>query len=298
MGTLQATHFWDCNGMACDAPTIQPWDMRKYKAAPQYSPMDPEHYGGAKYGEKLWMTGAASDALSDALGPDSDCCGVDNQGGGGCGKCLLVQNPTSANPGWTAVIMKKNRCPPNSNGCDKPHFDLAVPGFDHLGYSTANVCGSPDKDDTYINKEQTSICGAVPPLNCNCLAMPGNTAAQRRLRDGCLMFKQWGWHHGTPQLNYKPVACPENFIEQVKVGAAFGRDGVMGFYDNSSISSALHEVAAAGTGPSARLGVLLCFSLIALMIGGGIFAGIRRRSVFQVHRLLDSKVTDSEDIGQ
>ena len=33
-GTLSATHFWDCNGAACDATTLQPWDPNKYRYAP------------------------------------------------------------------------------------------------------------------------------------------------------------------------------------------------------------------------------------------------------------------------
>ena len=42
----------------------------------------------------MWLTGAASDALSALLGTDDGCCGADaNDGGvGGCGRCLLVQN--------------------------------------------------------------------------------------------------------------------------------------------------------------------------------------------------------------
>ena len=30
----------------------------------------------------------------------------------------LLQNPDSVNSDWTAVVMKKNRCPPNSPGCE------------------------------------------------------------------------------------------------------------------------------------------------------------------------------------
>jgi len=294
MGNLQATHFWDCNGFGCDATTLQPWNERNYKAAPQYAPMDPQKYGGAKYGEKLWMTGAASDSLAHMMGPDSDCCGRDNEGGGGCGKCLLVQNHASDHPDWKAVIMKKNRCPPWSHGCDKPHFDLAVPGFDHLDYSTANVCGDHGKKgDTYINKHQSGICGMSNPKNCNCWGLPGDTPAQKRLREGCHLFKSWGWHSGTPQLQFKPVTCPDGFIKQVRRGAAFGAGGVMGFYENSSISSSVLDVAPTETMAYS----FLCASLM-LLIGGGIFAGLRRRSAAGVQVLLDHKMTDSEDMMQ
>merc|ERR1719310_371264 len=72
------------------------------------------------------------------LGDDDGCCGKDKDSGG-CGKCLLIQNPESTNPGWTAVIMKKNRCPPWTNGCaaSEPHFDVAAPGFDNQKQSEA-----------------------------------------------------------------------------------------------------------------------------------------------------------------
>ena len=55
-------------------------------------------------------------------------------GPGGCGKCVLVKNTNSAHPDWTAVVMKKNRCPPWSHGCGagSVHMDIAVPAFLHL----------------------------------------------------------------------------------------------------------------------------------------------------------------------
>lgn len=215
MQGLPATHFWDCNGAACDATRLQPWNQYEYKYAPQYAPLDPSKYGGAAYGEKLWMTGAASDALAAMLGPDSDCCGADTAGGGGCGKCVLVRNPTATQAAWTAVIMKKNRCPPWSNGCDKVHLDIAVPGHDNLQYSTANVCGSSARSSTYITKAQSGMCGGQTPGACDCNTLPGATAAQRMLRDGCLLFRAWGWKTGIPTLEYKPVACPAGFVKVI-----------------------------------------------------------------------------------
>jgi hypothetical protein len=46
----------------------------------------------------------------------------------------VVQNEKSDHPEWKVIIMKKNRCPPWSNGCEegKIHLDFAVPGFDNL----------------------------------------------------------------------------------------------------------------------------------------------------------------------
>ena len=64
------------------------------------------------------------------LGPDAGNCGHSDEGA--CGKCLLVSNPSAVNSDWKAIIMKKNRCPPWSNGCDVAHFDIAVPGYDNL----------------------------------------------------------------------------------------------------------------------------------------------------------------------
>merc|ERR550532_2106126 len=77
---VKLTHFWDCNGMACDAPTLQPWDLSKYVASPGYSPQNPDNHGGAVYGEKMWLVGAASDSMSDLLGEHDPCCGSSNDG--------------------------------------------------------------------------------------------------------------------------------------------------------------------------------------------------------------------------
>ena len=48
---LNATHFWDCNGAACDATTLSPWDETEYKYSAQYAPVDPADHGGAQYAE-------------------------------------------------------------------------------------------------------------------------------------------------------------------------------------------------------------------------------------------------------
>jgi len=238
-GGLQATHFWDCNGGGCDASELRPWNLREYKYAPHYAPTDPAKHGGALYGEKLWLTGAASDSLTRLLGPDSDCCGSDGDGGGGCGQCLLVKTRESDHPDWLAVVMKKNRCPPWSNGCDKVHYDIAVPGFDNLQYSTANVCGDHSRSDTYIQRHHSAICGSVAPRHCNCHQLPSGTPEQRQIRDGCLLFKAWGWHHGTPKLDYRPVPCPRNFVDWVRVGKAFDRNGVLSLAGVRNASLAL-----------------------------------------------------------
>ena len=74
------------------------------------------------------MTGAASDFLANLMG-DSSCC--NDPADVGCGQCLLIQNPDAINSDWKVIVMKKNRCPPWSNGCgaNSAHFDLAAPGI-------------------------------------------------------------------------------------------------------------------------------------------------------------------------
>mmetsp|Transcript_17264 Transcript_17264/g.33689 ORF Transcript_17264/g.33689 Transcript_17264/m.33689 type:complete len:446 (-) Transcript_17264:379-1716(-) len=232
---MGGTHFWDCNGGSCDAPILQPWDEKEYVYAPQYAPADPEDYGGAAYGEKLWMTGAASDALSEILGPDREGCGSSTEGGGGCGQCVIVRNPTARNPNWTAVVMKKNRCPPASPGCDKgAHMDLAVPGFDLLHVSLSNVCGKSNRRDTFITASQSGICGSTHAHSCDCSGIPDDTPERKMLRKGCELFKAWGWHHGAPRLNYQPVECPPRFVQRVRVGSAFSAEGIISLAAASS----------------------------------------------------------------
>jgi len=225
--TIKATNYWDCSGQSCDAKTLQPWDHTKYLASHGYGPQDPEQHGGAWYGEKMWVTGAASDMLAAILGPDDGCCGEDGDGKGGCGKCLLIQNSDAVNSDWTAVIMKKNRCPPWSSGCNsmtEGHFDLAVPGFDNLQFSTANICGNPG---TGMTKHQSANVGGngVHKWDDECQ----NTAQcahlcdvlPNKFIDGCKLFASWGWRKipGQPvypqPLRWKRVDCPSRFVEHV-----------------------------------------------------------------------------------
>ena len=206
---LKATHFWDCSGGACDSATLQPWDFSKYRYAPEYAPVDPNDHGGPLYGEKLWMTGAASDSLSALLGTDDGCCGVDGNRGG-CGKCVLVDNPTALNSHWKVLVMKKNRCPPDATGCGSsiPHLDFAVPGYDNLQFSNANICG---QSDTILSQAQSSVCGSwynnggYTTTGCDCSSLPSSTTAEQYLKKGCELFTEWGWNSGDPELNYEIV---------------------------------------------------------------------------------------------
>lgn len=225
---MKMTHYWDCSGQGCDAGTLQPWNKEKYISPPGYGPQDPMDHGGPMYGEKLWLTGAASDALSQLMGDDDGCCGADpNDGGvGGCGKCALVQNPNSEHPEWTAVVMKKNRCPPWSNGCgaNEPHFDVAAPGFDNLQYSTANICGM--RPGTGFDSQQQSETLGKWYTRCK------NTAECVDLCDklpsafqkGCRLFASWGWQRGDPDgVKFRAVECPRAFVSHV--GSQFGPNG-------------------------------------------------------------------------
>jgi len=225
---MRMTHYWDCSGQGCDASTLQPWRLEKYITPAGYGPQDPADFGGPMYGEKMWLTGAASDALSAIMGPDDGCCGGDpNDGGiGGCGKCLLVLNTESLHPDWTAVVMKKNRCPPWSIGCgaNEPHFDIAAPGFDNLQWSTANVCGKRPGTGFASQKQSETLgrwyqqCANTADCAHLCDELPA------AFRKGCKLFASWGWFNGNPDgVKFKAVACPPRLVNHV--GSLFGADG-------------------------------------------------------------------------
>jgi len=223
---LHGTHYWDCSGQGCDATTLQPWDESKYISPPGYGPQDPADFGGPSYGETMWLTGAASDSLSELLGPDDPRCGTDpNDGGvGGCGRCVLIQNPDAVQSDWTAIVMKKNRCPPNSNGCDKVHLDIAAPGFDNLQYSTANVCGK--RPNTGFSSQKASEAAGRWYERCKdtaeCIDLC--SSLEPGMRKGCELFAKWGWRRGDPRgIKYTAVDCPEAFVDHV--ASLFGPDG-------------------------------------------------------------------------
>lgn len=223
---VQGTHYWDCNGAGCDSRTLQPWDQDKYKYASMYAPLNPANHGGTVYGEQMWLTGATSDALSAILGSDDGCCGSDPDGGGGCGRCLLVTNESARKPDWRAIVMKKNRCPPWSSGCGNGqlNLDVAVPGFDNLNFSTANICGAAG---TTLSKAQSSTCGdwynrgSSTMDGCDCSSLPAGP-----MRSGCELFREWGWTSGNPTLKIQSVPCPPAFV--TLIGDAFDEKGVVG----------------------------------------------------------------------
>jgi len=178
----------------------------------------------------MWLTGAASDALSQLMGDDDPCCGGDpNDGGvGGCGKCVLVQNPLSLHPDWTAIVMKKNRCPPWSHGCGagQPHLDVAAPGFDNLQYSTANVCGNRPRTG-FDSRQQSALLGSwytrcQDTSQCSYLCDQLPPAFQK----SCKLFASWGWKRGDPStVKYRAVTCPLEFQRHIQ--AQFGPKGAV-----------------------------------------------------------------------
>jgi len=224
---MKLTHFWDCNGMGCDATTLQPWNEDRYVAAPGYSPQDPSDFGGSVYGEKLWVVGAASDTLAQMLGPDDGCCGSDLNSMG-CGKCALIRVPSATNSDWTALIMKKNRCPPNSNGCEagNVHFDVAVPGYDNLQFSTANVCGQRDGTG-FTSSQDSAVLGDWYNQGFQNTAQAASRCAElpSEFQKGCEIFSEWGWTSGDPMAEYQVVECPSAF--KAYVSDQFDASGVV-----------------------------------------------------------------------
>ena len=159
----------------------------------------------------MWIYGAASDQLAKMLGDNVDGLGRVTEGNvsGGCGRSILIKNPDAKNSDWTALVMRKSRCPPWSTGCDQPHMDLMIPGFDNLIYSTANSCGDPG---TGMSQEQSGICGQLDnPSTCSkCDQLPKN------FQKGCQLFVDWGWTRGDPTCQYAIVETPKAFLDYTK----------------------------------------------------------------------------------
>jgi hypothetical protein len=223
---MKLTHFWDCNGMGCDATVLQPWDLDKYVASPGYSPQDPNDFGGSVYGEKMWVVGAASDTLADMLGEDDGCCGSDTASKG-CGKCALIRVPSATNSDWTALIMKKNRCPPNSNGCGagNAHFDVAVPGYDNLQFSTANICGQRDGTG-FASRQDSAVLGDwYNSYQNTAQAVSRCSSLPLEFQKGCQLFSEWGWTRGDPSAEYQVVDCPSAFKDYI--ADQFDENGVV-----------------------------------------------------------------------
>lgn len=167
-------------------------------------------------------------------------------------------------------------------------MDFAVPGFDNLQYSTANICGNPG---TTLSKTQSAICGGVKPADCNCAQIPTHTDALRKMREGCELFKKWGWWSGTPTLDWRPVPCPKKFVEQVKLGAAFGPRGPVTIQFNevgsnrSALPSESNNVISVHKPRLAPPGAAAVFVPLLVIVGIGLVA-VQRRHRQPVNYLL------------
>jgi hypothetical protein len=178
---------WDGDGVTLTQHPLlglSPWDYEIYRSPAGYQPQDPEDHGGALYGEKLWVTAGA---MNIDLGPDDGCCGKNDYGG--CGHCVLIQNPNSLNHDWSVLAMKKN-----TGGIGYitwPHLDINVPGYDALEWSWANICG--DKPNTGLTKAER--CDNLPEA----------------YQKGCKVISEWGWTGKMENAKYKVIECPERF---------------------------------------------------------------------------------------
>ena len=146
------------------------------------------------------------------------------------------------NSGWKAIVMKKNRCPPEATGCggNNLHMDLAIPGYDNAQYSLSNVCAK--KPGTlFKNQRDSFVCGTWYkdfPDTRGCISKCGSLPSQ--LQEGCRLFSSWGWKSkslkkknflfnffllaGNPNVKYRVVECPNAFKRYI--GRLFSRNGV------------------------------------------------------------------------
>lgn len=209
---------------------MEPFYASHFLYAPQYAPTDPLDFGGPLYSEHLWLTGAASPALSEVLGPDAPCCGKDEAYGGGCGRCFLVRNPTARQAHWVALVMKKGDHSCISEGSclpDRQMVSLAVPGFDQS--RSGNRCDDPNwAEPTHITEAASRWCANISDTglltSCNCSGLLDKTKEQRILRNGCELFSEWGWTTPNPILDFQWVNCPPAWEDRIE--GAFGEAGV------------------------------------------------------------------------
>ena len=197
-GTATTTRYWDCSGGACACSFIpdhlfgdnEPTHCHSNAmfAAPANNPHGASYYGAA--------------AISQALG------GGDWMAEG-CGKCWKVTG-TSNIPGYedvstTLVLKGTNYCPPANAPCsnNKPHFDIAAPGFDVGEFSLSNDCSGlePDEIEGFESCGRWRIDNQDPDVLCDCSKFTSPT-----LRAGCENFYGLKWDN--PTVEYEVVDCP------------------------------------------------------------------------------------------
>ena len=127
----------------------------------------------------------------------------------GCGKCWKVTG-TSNIPGYedvstTLVLKGTNYCPPANAPCsnNKPHFDIAAPGFDVGEFSLSNDCSGlePDEIEGFESCGRWRIDNQDPDVLCDCSKFTSPT-----LRAGCENFYGLKWDN--PTVEYEVVDCP------------------------------------------------------------------------------------------
>ena len=246
---VKSTHYWDCSGQSCDACIANiDWDTKYgYKSPFNYAPVDPKTLGGSKYGEVLWMTGAVDKPVAETLNKANNK-GLDGlpahkqckESGckAGCGKCALVKKLDDPSDDNTILVMQRNTIWNNCKldtgywpGWAGGQWDLNTPGMDcnpnlgmHKCPSTAHTCGNKytnlSKESGYSvaeargTQDRLAACENLKDLN----GQPANA----KLREGCKLFIQYadkvGGIGGEHPLKYKPVDCPENYINYIKSG--------------------------------------------------------------------------------
>ena len=183
---------WDCFPATCDKSTS---NERNVFAA-QYAPQNPSSFGGAVYGEQLWMTGSFSPAVTEKM---------KIRGSSSCGKCLLVNNFDAVNSQWRVIVMKKDECPSSAPYCAGSHINLKVPAFTNSELLTGMKCS--DEATTFISTANAILCndwdqkpGATSAQQCSCDSLPEDTAEQKMMKRGCDLFRRWGWKSEVPTL--------------------------------------------------------------------------------------------------
>ena len=108
----------------------------------------------------------------------------------------LHEHSLAAPPSRGCARRKKSRCPPWTNLCDegRTHIDIAAPGFDDAAESTANVCASPQRLDTYITPAESRVCAAATSASahqgtCGC-GWTGETQQNCGADDGSFCWSQ------------------------------------------------------------------------------------------------------------
>jgi len=179
-------------------------------------------------------------------------------------------------------MMKKIRCHPANPKCsgEQRTVDFAVPSFDHLQYSLANRCGAKWSDNTFITREQSGTCGALPsPQACDCTKIPDYSPELKMMRRGCELFKEWGWNEGAPtHMEYTKVECPQRMVDRFRQPGGINAHGAVAFFNaaGGNMTALTPPALPAGSFLTQRmiLPVLTMCSLLATM--GLVLLALRR----------------------